>query len=126
MKKLLILWLITFSSVLFAQKSTTTSIQELETRCNNNRYISCTVLGGRYQNGEDVRQDKLKAVELYQTACESNHADGCLNLSVMYSNGEGVQQDKSKALNFSDKACDLRSEKGCQYYVKLRNNGLKY
>jgi len=65
MKKLLILWLIAFSSVLFAQ-SQRVSIKQLELACEQNLYIACEILGTRYENGDDVQKDYFKAVELYQ------------------------------------------------------------
>ena len=84
MKKLLILWLVTFSSVLFAQKSTTSSVKELERECNSNIVNSCLILGIKYENGDGLSQDKLKASELYQKACDGNIYSGCFYLAMMY------------------------------------------
>ena len=125
MKKLLILWLITFSSVLFAQHNTTELINEAETRCNNKNAEICYLLAIKYDFGDKyVRQDKFKSVELYQIACNGNYEDGCVNLGNMYYFGVGVRQDKSKALSLYGKACDLKSQLGCENYAKLKNRGV--
>jgi len=41
--------------------------------------------------GQGVKRDYFKAVELYQRACDSGETRGCYNLGLMYTNGEGVK-----------------------------------
>ena len=153
MKKLLILWLITFSSVLFAQLNIDAE-KKLENECNSNKFNSCVVVAlnskdnfkqvellqkacnGEYIiacgfladnlfKGVGVRQDKSRAIELHQKACNRNLAFSCVDLGTMFFNGEGVRQDKSKALSLYGKACDLKSESGCELYAQLKNSGVK-
>jgi len=97
MKKLLILLLITFSSVLFSQNKTQT-VKELETECNKKDYFSCTVLAYTYLKGDGVSQDKLKAIELFQKACDGTEIKICTLLGNFYNDGENVSQDKFKAV----------------------------
>ena len=78
-----------------------------------------------YANGEGIRQDSFKAVELYQKACDGGNATGCVNLGVLYRKGEGVRKDDSKALNLFGKACDLKDELGCKNFAILKTIGAK-
>jgi TPR repeat protein len=93
--------------------------------CDGGYAIGCSNLGSMYLNGDGVRQDKFKAVELYTKACDGRNAGGCSNLGVMYDNGDGVRQDKSKALQLFGKACDMKNEGGCKNYAILKNQGIK-
>ncbi|WP_258864556.1 tetratricopeptide repeat protein [Helicobacter sp. MIT 01-3238] len=61
---------------------------------------SCYNLGNMYYNGEGVRQDYHKAVELYKKACDMKYADACNNLGVLYGNGQGVRQNSSTAKQY--------------------------
>ena len=139
MKKLLILWLITFSSVLFAQLSDTDRekwmiflkneekrhLKNYEKECNTNNFYSCFIAGNRYASEEGTFRDIFKAVELYQKACDNNVGSGCNSLGVMYEKGQGVRLDKSKAFSLFGKSCDLKNEDGCENYAKLKNVGVK-
>ena len=44
----------------------------------------CYNLGTMYDAGKGVRQDKVKAKELYGKACDGGHIEGCFNLGLMY------------------------------------------
>ena len=112
MKKLLILWLITFSSVLFAQDFSTKSVIEREDRCNKKEYFNCEIAGLMYDKGNGVTQDKFKAFELYQKACDGN-PNSCSNLAILYDEGQGVRQDKFKAIELYQKACNGKNAIGC-------------
>ena len=61
MKKLLILWLVIFSSVLFAQ-NVKQSVKELETECDLNNAYSCVELSLKYHYGEDDLENKLSKI----------------------------------------------------------------
>jgi uncharacterized protein len=50
-----------------------------------------------YYNGEGVKQDYLKAKELYEKAAIQGYYFAQNNLGVMYYNGQGVNVDKFKA-----------------------------
>ena len=121
MKKLLILWLITFSSVLFAQHNTTELINEAETRCNNKNYEICSSLARAYEYGsKNIAKNMLKAIELHHKACDGNELMSCVKLGYFYSNGLGVRKDSFKAVEFFQKACDANIAISC---VRL---GIKY
>jgi TPR repeat protein len=44
--------------------------EQLERACARKEFGACVDLGWMYDNGEGVRQDKVKAVELYTKACD--------------------------------------------------------
>ena len=67
--------------MLFAQQLTTQSVKELEQECNKNNYLACGFLGLKYFNGMNVRQDKIKGIELFTKACDSDEAISCFNLA---------------------------------------------
>ena len=95
-------------------QTTAKDVQRWESECAQGRLPpACSLAALAYDNGEGVRQDKFKAVELYTKACDGGSAGGCLNLGVMYSNGEGVRQDTFKAVELFTKACDGGSANGC-------------
>jgi TPR repeat protein len=62
-------------------------------------------LGYKYDRGEGVAQDFLKAMSLYIQACEGGDTMGCYNLGHMYVKGEGVKEDSSEAFKYFTKAC---------------------
>lgn len=63
--------------------------------------------------GESVKQDKLKAAELFKKSCDGGEAEGCHSLGLVYSKGEGIKQDKLKAAELFKKACDGENPGGC-------------
>ena len=105
-------------------QTTAKDVQRWESECAQGRLPpACSLAALAYDNGEGVRQDKFKAVELFTKACDGGSANGCLNLGVMYVKGEGVKLDKKRALALVGKACDLKSEKGCKNYAILKGQG---
>ena len=48
----------------------------LQDACNSGDTISCYNLGGSYYNGQGVKQDLKKAVELFSKACEAGDIRG--------------------------------------------------
>ena len=54
-------------------------------------------LGDRYQDGDGVTQDYVKAVKWYRLAAEQGDADAQYSLGAMYDSGQGVAQDLVQA-----------------------------
>ena len=67
---------------------------------------TCFYLGRLYRYGRGVRQDFLRAMELFGKSCEAGAPLGCFYLSDMYLQGRGVGTDLTKAYQLSIKACD--------------------
>ena len=78
MKKLLILLFLLFSVNSYAK-----DVKNLEDKCNKGDFASCNNLGGRYYDGEGVKQDYNKAVDLFSKACELKYNKGCYNYSKL-------------------------------------------
>ena len=57
-------------------------------------------LGVRYENGDGVTKDKLKAVVQYRKAAEKNHKAACLRLVGLYETGTIVAKDPVKAARY--------------------------
>ncbi len=53
----------------------------------------CSNLGFLYYNGKGVRQDHIKANELFKKACDLEDGFGCGLLGIAYLNGAGVRQN---------------------------------
>jgi TPR repeat protein len=64
-------------------------------------------LGQKFQNGDGVPRDLIKAAALYKKACDGGEPGGCFLLSEMYEAGEGVPQNPTKAAALSKKASKL-------------------
>ena len=80
---------------------------------------SCYNLGVSYHDGQGVKQDYKKAVELFFKACEADYVKGCYNLGGSYYNGQGVKQDRNKASELYAKACDMGLKQGCDNHKIL-------
>ena len=72
-----------------------------------------------YYNGEGVKQDYFKAIELWQKASKQRNARAQYNLGVMYAKGQGVRQNYTKAKEYFGLACDNKNQAGCDMYRKL-------
>ncbi len=49
--------------------------------------IGCSNLGSMYLNGDGVRQDKSKALQLFGKACDMKDEDGCKNYAILKNQG---------------------------------------
>ena len=57
-------------------------------------------LGQRYENGEGVRKDGLKAVTQYRKAADKKHAKACARLAEFYEKGKIVGKDAVLAAKY--------------------------
>ena len=94
-----------------------------EKACDGGDMVGCFNLGLMYDNGDGIRQDKIKATELYGKACDGGDMKGCYNLGNMYYKGDGIRQDKRKAKELFGKACDGGDMGGCKGYKILNEEG---
>lgn len=85
-----------------------------EQACNKNNYDACNRLAYMNRNGEGIKINKRKAVELYSKVCQRTNKN-CDTLAWMYYEGEGVRQNKQKFMQFSKQACDHNDYAGCQF-----------
>ena len=81
------------------------------------------ILGGMYENGIGVRQDKDEAVKWYQKAVEQGHVDAQYKLGDMYRSGRGVRQDKGEAVKWYGKAAEKGHDEALKALSRLAKEG---
>lgn len=86
---------------------------------------SCLMEGVHYTFGYGVKQDYLKARELYKKSCDMKFFLGCFYLAGLYHDGLGVRQNLSIAKQYAGKACDLGDQDGCDLYRTLNEKGVQ-
>lgn len=57
-------------------------------------------LGQRYENGDGVARNLMRAVVQYKRAAEAGHAEACVKLAAMYRDGTGVAKDPVEAARY--------------------------
>ncbi len=123
MKKVLLAGIV-LSGILFISMNINSSVEKPEKykkSCDGGNAAACNRLGLIYYAGSGgVKQDTLKAVELFIKACDGGDATGCTFLGFMYNNGLGVEYDTLKAVAFYTKACNGGDTLGC------KNLGIMY
>ncbi len=72
-------------------------IQDLETQAESGDPEAMFRLAQALQRGRGVKEDDVRAAELYLLAAERGHAAAMTNLGVMHSRGEGVARDDGRA-----------------------------
>lgn len=97
----------------------------LERLCQAGGYSSCYVLGTYYNFGFGVKQDYLKARELYKKSCDMKIGVGCFYLATLNHDGLGVRQNLSIAKQYAGKACDFGNQEGCDLYRELNEKGVQ-
>lgn len=108
------------------------SIAELEQACHLNDGVACSSLATLYKNGKGVRQDNIKAMDLYQKSCDLNVGEGCSELGTFSDYGGGRTVDYSVAIPLYEKACNLQNGKGCYLLARAydrqlsRDEGVDY
>ena len=51
-------------------------------------------LGQRYENGDGIRKDNLKALSQYRKAAEKGHAEACGRLAELYETCDGERRER--------------------------------
>lgn len=96
-----------------------------ERLCQAGGVFSCATEGFYYNFGYGVKQDYLKARELYKKSCDMKVGIGCFFLATLYHDGLGVRQNLSIAKQYCGKACDLGIQEGCDLYRTLNEQGVQ-
>ena len=114
----------TFPCVTYAQQTDQRVINLLEKKCDAKEFVYCVDLAIRYANGDLVRKDLSKSVQLFQRACDGGLADSCGMLGMFYEDGtNGVLENKSKAIQFYQKACDGGVGNSCSNLGEMYEEG---
>ncbi len=73
----------------------------------------CFNLAMMYYNGQDVKQDYVKAVKLFDKACDGGIVEAYYHLGTMYENGYGVERNVLPAFYHFTEACNGGHARGC-------------
>ena len=73
----------------------------------------------KYDQGNGVPQDHLKAANLYRQACDGENMTACSNLGTLTYWGRGVAENKSKGLALLKQGCDGGNQFGCDRLKEL-------
>lgn len=66
-----------------------------------------------YASGNGIKQDALKASELFDKSCDLGTDMACFYIANFYYEGEKVKQDKSRAVEFYQRACSKGNSSAC-------------
>lgn len=95
-------------------KNYTQAFKFLTKACDGGIMSTCDLLGSLYENGQGVKQDGAKALELYIKTCKNNLGFGCESAAKIYYFGEaGMAKDYTKARSYFAKACELDAPVAC-------------
>lgn len=118
MKKLILLYFILFSLLVnFAyadsvsnHREFSSTLQQLDKKCNENDYLSCFLAGQIYENSFM----KFSALNNYKKACDNNVYEACVMLGDIYLN-DVTSSDKNlkTAFKLFKKACFHHIDGGC-------------
>lgn len=93
-----------FLSVAMTTLAATMSLSECKEKAADGDAEALWQLGQRYENGDGIRKDGLKAVSQYRKAAEKNHAKACGRLAELYATGKIVGKDPVKAARYRAQA----------------------
>lgn len=82
--------------------------------CENGNAQACNSLGGLYERGRGISQDRAKAEKMYSMSCELDPEFQCSHLGDRYVKGNGVERDPDKAIAAYKKGCDAGSTLACR------------
>src|ERR1019366_5583398 len=77
---------------------------EMSARDRNAAYI---LVGARYQNGTDVKQDYGRAMQWYRKGADGGDGAACERIASLYALGRGVPQDNSEILHWLQRGAEL-------------------
>lgn len=94
------------------------NLNELTNRANQGNDHAQFYLAKRYQKGEGVAKNSLKAIEWYTRAAKQNVTPAQLNLGIMYARGEGVAVNEQQARYWLERAAK-RGDNRASYTLAL-------
>lgn len=93
----------------------------LTASCNKGVKHACEAMGTMYRDGQEVKQNDVKAREFYEKACALGSGDACINVAIMYKGGFGVDINRTAEKKYYKKACDAGANAGCDSYTSMDN-----
>ena len=105
-KWILLLFVIIFASFFYICSSSA-NVNELVRKAENGVVVAQFDLARRYEYGNGVRQNQVRAAAWYRKAAEQGHVEAMYALGWMYDEGRGVPQDYERGFHFFKRAAEL-------------------
>lgn len=83
-----------------ASRATEYSMAECKQKASDGVAEAQWQLGQRYENGDGVKKNNMRALAQYKKAAEQKHRKACAKLAVLYENGIFVKKDPVQAAKF--------------------------
>ncbi len=114
--------LITANQVLADNNNTKVS-PNYERACAKGNGLACFNLGGKFLQGNGMKQDDMKAIHFFAEACDRKEALGCAALGWMHEYGRGFPQNFIKASKLYSQGCTLGSADSCFLVGQMHEEG---
>lgn len=109
-----ILLALVFSGCAISQSQSTNNISSLEKECKGGNLESCHTLASTYRGGWDrVKEDKVKAIEIYVENCKNEYAKSCHVAGHMFEHGMEIQRDYEVAFGLYERGCEGEYAESC-------------
>ena len=95
---------VSFVVCLFATMASAMPLSECREKAAAGDAEALWQLGQRYERGDGVRKDGLRALSQYRKAAEKDHAKACGRLAELYETGKFVAKDPVKAARYRAKS----------------------
>ena len=113
----------TGTSRLRADQLATASLGQVTTDCTAGSAVACHQLGLRYEHGQGVAKDDIRALTFLQSACDKRDNDACGDLGMLFRTGRGVKRDDGRAMTLFQTSCDGGSPDGCNHLGAMYRDG---
>ena len=91
-----------------------TDSKDLEIKCVENKFSSCTRVGVRKAFGtRGYKRDYKSALIFLKKGCEGGDAQGCKEMGVMFEHGRGTAKNFKKAAELYETACTGKIANAC-------------
>ena len=101
----------------------TSKVARYTIACDANLYAACANLGVKYNHGQGVTADPVRARELAEKACTGGDTVGCANLGSYLRTGNGGPKDLDRAVKLSRQACDGNNGQSCARLAEMHRSG---
>jgi TPR repeat protein len=100
MRKMNLFALISISLLLFTSLASAQSLEELKSMADEGIASAQCLIGFKYLDGDEVKQDTAEAIKWFRMAAENGDTHAAYTLGRTYNNGDGVPQDYAEALKW--------------------------
>lgn len=101
----------------------TTSMAELQTKCQAGDLNYCGRIAVNFLNGNLVTKDEVKGFNLLKSYCDQSNMGSCSSIGYAYYNGKGTRKDIQKGALHTTKACNGNNALACSNLGFYYSNG---